>query len=220
VIVFGESGGGKSSVINMLEGDGDIPVDDSAEGVVFNYATRKKTISGQPYNVFETMSINKLGRWPRRNDTKATKDQLIRIIEELDTGLNLLVYVMRAPEIMTTAAKNYRLFYEIVCEKEVPIVVVITKLESRADSGRMDDWWIENKPAFDQLNLKFEDHACITATKGKPSEDSGRYLDQDLYDLSKQKVESLISQSCGQAWKMESKEPWVSTVLESLRRIW
>ena len=216
VIVFGESGGGKSSVINMLNGNPPLPLNDGAEGVVENHATRTKTISGQTYRVFETVSINKPGRgWlgRTRNDTRAAKEQLIKIIKGLNTGLNLLVYVMRAGEIMKTAADNYRLFHDVVCEGRVPIVVVITKLELRVDEpGGMDHWWIENKPAFDELDLKFEDHACITATRGKPS--SGEYTEQDLYDRSKEKVERLISNSCGEAWKKES---WASTVL---RRIW
>jgi GTP-binding protein EngB required for normal cell division len=220
VIVFGESGGGKSSVINMLNGNArPLSVSDAAEGVVFNHTTRTKTISGQTYQVFETVSINKPGRkWLGKKDTRAAKEQLIRIIKGLDTGLNLLVYVMRAGEIMKTATENYRLFYEVVCEKQVPIVVVITKLESRANSERMDHWWIENEPAFDKLDLKFEDRACITATKGKLI--GGEWTEQDLYDLSKPKVERLISNSCAtEAWKMESKEPWTSTVLDSLRRM-
>lgn len=218
VIVFGESRGGKSSVINMLDGNGPaIPVDDSAEGVVFNHAACKKTISGRTYQVFETVSINKPRRtmWSRQNRTNETRDQLIRIIKGLDTGLNLLVYVMRAPQIMATAAENYRLFYEIVCEKRVPIVVVITGLEIRPNSD-MDLWWIENEVAF--RDIPFRDHACITATKGKLK--GGEYTNQDLYDLSKKKVEELISESCGKAWKMESKEPWTSTVIESLRHMW
>lgn len=217
VIVFGESGGGKSSVINMLNGNPPpLPVHDGAEGVVFHHATRTKTIAGQTYQIFETVSINKPRRkWLGQNDTKAAKEQLIRIIKGLDTGLNLLVYVMRAPEIAKTAADNYHLFHNVVCGERVPIVVVITKLEARADSDSMDRWWIENKPAFDKLNLEFKDYTCITATKGKWRD--GEYTEQDLYDLSKQKVERLISNSCGKGWKMESKEPWTSTVVESLR---
>ena len=218
IVVFGESGGGKSSVINMLNGNPLLPVNDGAEGVVFNHATCEKTISGQTYRVFETVSINKLGRgWLGRNDTRAAKEQLIKIIKGLDTGLNLLVYVMRAGEIMKTAADNYRLFHDVVCEGRVPIVVVITKLELRVDEpGGMDHWWIENKPAFDKLHLTFEGHACITATRGKLR--GGKYTEQDLYELSKEKVERLISNSCGEAWTMKSKKP--TAILESLRRIW
>lgn len=200
VIVFGESGGGKSSVINMLDGGPALPVDDSAEGStsVVSPTACQKTISGLRCQVFDTGGLNKPGKttWRRKDKTKLARRQLERIIEE--TKFNLFVYVMSAPQIPRTAQQNYRILYDLAGPKRVPIVVVITRLEDR--DGTMDQWWTENKLAFDQRDLIFDGHACITAWKGKLKD--GKYTNQDLYNVSKQKVEQLISNSCREASKM------------------
>ena len=82
----------------------------------------------------------------------------------LDDGVNLLVYVMRAPRIVATAKANYELFFETFCYGQVPIVIVVTGLEDKDD---MDKWWEENKSVFDDYKMPFSGSACITATQGK-----------------------------------------------------
>jgi predicted GTPase len=205
VVVFGESGGGKSSVINMLDGDPSLTTHDGAESIVFTHAARMKIISGRTYRVIDTVGLNHTAGKQRRNMAKDVRQQLTQIIKSLDTGLNLLVYVMRAPEILSTAQKNYCIFFEDVCRKQVPIVIIVTCLENR--DRDMDEWWPENESAFGEKKMVFQDHACITATKGK------RDCRQDLYEISKRKVEQLLSSSCGEAWMVEAEEPRATNII-------
>jgi predicted GTPase len=61
VIVFGDSGNGKSSLINMLEGDTQGRVSDGPCGVTYDSASYKKTIDGLAFNVYDTPALN--DRW-------------------------------------------------------------------------------------------------------------------------------------------------------------
>src|ERR1700730_10509355 len=107
IIVFGETGAGKSSVINMLEGNDKAEVSSSAKGVTFTSAQYQKTISGTLFKVFDTAGLNEgaAGAVPARAASKG----LSQLLRQLEGSLNLLVYVMRAPRITETAQKNYEM---------------------------------------------------------------------------------------------------------------
>ncbi|KAG1815217.1 uncharacterized protein BJ212DRAFT_1360336 [Suillus subaureus] len=70
---------------------------------------------------------------------------------------------MRAGRLNSTLRSNYRLFHEFLCDKKVPIVVVITHLEGEV--REMDDWWKRNEDSFRRCGIHVAGHACITAIK-------------------------------------------------------
>ena len=197
VIIFGESGVGKSSIINMLDGDEQAVVSNKATGVTFSTASYKKTILGAPFRIFDTVGLNE-GSSGTVKPADAV-ERLYRLISHLGDGVNLLVYVMRS-RIRQNSELNYRLFFELFCNKKVPIVILITGLETM---DNMDEWWLQNEHSFDKYQMVFNDHACITSTKGRCQ--GGRFCYQDEYDQSKQKVERLISKACQEPWMIEPK---------------
>jgi GTP-binding protein EngB required for normal cell division len=198
VIIFGESGVGKSSIINMLDGDEKAMVSNKATGVTFSTSSYKKTIFGVPFRIFDTVGLNEgSGGTVKPVDAVA---RLYRLINHLGDGVNLLVYVMRS-RIRHNSELNYKLFFEIFCNKKVPIVILITGLETM--DKPMDEWWLQNEHSFDKYRMVFNDHACITSTKGKCQD--GRFCYQDEYDQSKQMVERLISEACKEPWMIEPK---------------
>jgi hypothetical protein len=199
VIVFGETGAGKSSVLNMLNGTGGntgnvlAGVSDQAAGMTFSNTAYEKTIFGSTFNVFDTVGLNEGSAGTvRRRDAI---ERLHNLIHQLNDGVSL--HVMRAPRIKTTTKHNYDMFYNIFCQKKVPIVIIITGLEEREN---MDSWWEENEPVFLRQGMSFGGCACITATKGKRGRNEEYYY-KDEYEESKKKVEDLISCSCRQ-------DPW------------
>lgn len=88
---------------------------------------------------------------------------------------------------------NYELFWGIICNGQVPIVLVITGLENEDD---MDDWWRDNRVELeDVMGMKFQGHVCMTSTKGK-LEKSGRYMFEEEYQESVGKVRKLVESAC------------------------
>lgn len=194
VIIFGESGGGKSSVVNMLQGDSDRPVEsdrpaevsDRAAGLTFSNSCYSKMIGGSRFQVFDTIGLNDASGVT--GEPKAVRNELKKFIKGLDNGVNLLVYVMRQPRIPASANRNRELFFDRICKEQVPIVIIITGLENKEPN--MELWWEENENDFKQKKLEFSGHACITASRGKCKE--GGYTFQREYNDSKDAIEKLI----------------------------
>jgi tRNA U34 5-carboxymethylaminomethyl modifying GTPase MnmE/TrmE len=213
VLVFGETGVGKSSVINMLEGKEHARVSDSAEGVTLHSESYEKQINGSTFQIFDTVGLNE---GPAAIlSAKDAIEGLYRLIRQLDNGVNLLLYVVRAPRISAIAQKNYEMFHEAFCHKNVPIVIIITGLEDREN---MDGWWKENKASFDQQGMVFSGHACVTAIKGKLRD--GKPAFQREYEESKKKIESLIIRRHSKIpWKMPTRSSWLSSTAVKMRNI-
>jgi GTPase SAR1 family protein len=190
VIVFGETGAGKSSVINMLAGGLAAETSNSAVGVTFKNEVFKKQIRGLPFNIYDTVGLSEgdAGRVPGRISIKS----LYQLIRRVEGGVDLLVYVLRGPRIRGAARKNYLMFYEIFCKKKVPIVIVVTGLEEELDRQA---WWKDNEEHFVKQDMAFAAAACVTASRGK----NGVYATE--YEESKRSVEDVILQ-----WR--ASEPW------------
>jgi len=197
IIVFGETGVGKSSIINMLDGSGKADVSSSAAGVSIKDICYKKTIKGETFNVFDTAGLNE-GR--RGTVTpRVAIEMLHNLICRLDDGISLLIFVMRAPRVTATAHQIYKMFYEIVCQKNIPIVIVITHLEFEPD---MDVWFDNNREVFRKQEMTFEGNACITTIKIQVE---GR---ANAYEKSKEKVEQVILNHAAKEPLKMSRQSW------------
>jgi hypothetical protein len=204
ILVFGSTGAGKSSVVNMLDDDADVidvthaDVSNGAAGVTFSNTSYQKTILGMAVNVFDTVGLNE-GLRGTTSPTAAVRE-LYDLTRQLPDGISLLVFVMRAPRITLLTQQNYHMFFDIICERQVPIVIVITGLENEEN---MDAWWVANEEVFDSHGMNFKEIACITATKGLWK---GEALFEEAYVQSKMKVEKLIYHSLSAPWALQV--PW------------
>jgi hypothetical protein len=214
VIVFGETGAGKSSVVNMLQCNGEANAvantSSDVSGTTFRNTLYPKIIQDLPFNVFDTVGLNEAsgGTVPAVKAIQA----LYELIEKLGDGVSLLVYVMRASRITEIVESNYKLFHDIFCAGKVPIVIVITGLENEED---MDAWWPRNEGNFSQHNMSFQGSACITATRGLRRGDACVFDEE--YENSKLKVEELIVQSVSKdPWRMP-RANWFAVVLVRVR---
>jgi hypothetical protein len=111
--------------------------------------------------------------------------------------VHLLVLVMKLPRITESAVKNYRVFHEFFCQKQVPIILLTTHCESEENIG---DWWDKNRYDFQKQGMTFDAQACITAVKGKRK--ATGYIFQEEYDTSKEQVKELLTaQYREEGWK-------------------
>ncbi|KIM54992.1 hypothetical protein SCLCIDRAFT_1221509 [Scleroderma citrinum Foug A] len=77
---------------------------------------------------------------------------------------SLLLFCICGNRITAATQSNYRLFYEVLCDKKVPIAFVITHLERER---RMEDWWERNEAKILTYGIRSCGHVCITGLGDK-----------------------------------------------------
>ncbi|KAG6824926.1 hypothetical protein H0H92_005381, partial [Tricholoma furcatifolium] len=204
IIIFGETGSGKSSIVNMLAERDVALVNGGAKGVTFSSQSYLVHIGGTPYRVYDTAGLDE----PRNGGSVPKVDaikHLYRLLQFLNDDLNghgisLLVFCIRAPRIRETTQKNWRLFHEIICHGQVPIVLAITGLEHEEN---MDKWWEDNRSIFDGYEIRPHEVACITATRGKALRSGGRNVFDEEYELSKTTLcQKIVARCLPMPWKI------------------
>ncbi|KZP33674.1 P-loop containing nucleoside triphosphate hydrolase protein [Athelia psychrophila] len=210
VIIFGQTGAGKSSLVNMVLGEILAGTSSNAQSCTFESTPYEVEISGKKLTLWDTAGFEDAGdpvepSGPNILGKKAIVS-LYGLIEKLDQGISLLVFCVRGPRITKTVWENYKLFHSAFCQGKVPIVLVVTGLE---EIDPMDGWWLDNKKQFHGRGMVFGGQACVTASKGKVNKTTGLGVYQDEFDDSREKVRRLlVEQYTEQPWKME-KIPWL-----------
>ncbi|KAG1716108.1 hypothetical protein ID866_1080, partial [Astraeus odoratus] len=164
VILFGETGVGKSSVINLITGRKVAEVSPDVEGCTMNSKDYEFTLGSKLIKIWDTVGLEE----PQMgvNGYYAAIVKAYALISKLSTagGVDLLLFCFRGNKITATTQSNYRLFYEVLCNKQVPIALVITHLERER---RMEDWWDRNERHILKYGIQSAGHACVTGLVDK-----------------------------------------------------
>ena len=199
MIIFGEAGVGKSSLVNLILGADKAKVNANAGGCTFETTRYSVQIEGKNYNLYDTAGLGEAngGTVGRR---KAIVN-LYKLVSKLaDTGgVNLLICVVKCGRLSHGVEKNYDMFHQAICEAKVPIVIVVTNCENAVDlddpDQTMDSWWNQNEERFERAALRFENYACVCASRGRKLKD-GTYSNDEPFEDSRGKVDALIHQCC------------------------
>jgi tRNA U34 5-carboxymethylaminomethyl modifying GTPase MnmE/TrmE len=195
VVLFGQTGAGKSSVVNLMAGEDRAETSPDMERCTLQWQEYPMAFNGCLYKVFDTVALA-----DPRYQLKDCLDGITsayNLVTKLNTegGIDLLLFCLQAGAVTETVQTNYRLFYEWLCEKKVPIVLVLTGLETEENS--MEDWWTRNKHSFAKYEIHVAGHACITAANHL----DGRAM--QLYEESRHLVRDLVkthTQGEGGTW--------------------
>jgi len=160
VVLFGETGVGKSSVINLIAGR-------EVANVSMDVMTRTMSstqyifpIGGRQFHIWDTVGLNELEL--EADGYLPAVEKSLDLIQQLSAqgGVDLLLLCIRGSRLTVTMRSNYRLFYEVLCGSQVPIALVITHLEGEVV---MEDWWTRNFHILERYGIKSVGHACVTA---------------------------------------------------------
>ncbi|KAG8214118.1 hypothetical protein J3R82DRAFT_10880 [Butyriboletus roseoflavus] len=212
IVVFGESGVGKSSLINLIAGRSIAATSSGAKGCTFHHKKYELQLDDTPYAIWDTAGLDEgtYGTVP----AEIAEENLKQFLRDLTraNGVHLLVYCVRASRLRKTLLSNYNLFYSAICRKKVPIVVVVTGLENYEE--QMADWWTANETEFATLKMHFDGHACVTTLNADRV--NSPILKQRCH-VSRQAVLSLIASTCARdRWRTE-REDWLSAALGDVR---
>ncbi|KIK39043.1 hypothetical protein CY34DRAFT_808753 [Suillus luteus UH-Slu-Lm8-n1] len=185
VVIIGQSGVGKSSLVNMLCPGGNAYASNDATGCTA--VEREYTCylgKQQSCQVHDTIGLEE-ERWGFLPDMRAQK-RLKKYLKAIE--LNLLVYCMSGMRgsLKRSHGRNYKKFKSVV-GNNVPVVVVVTGLENF--EGPLENWWLRNERELQNIGIpKTVGHACITALPKAVLESEKRVL----YDKSCEDVKTLI----------------------------
>jgi len=206
VVIFGEVGVGKSSVVNMIAGR---QVAQPSIGCTYQSEPHAVNLGATLVKLWVTTGLNEEDAGTAR--AKHTIVDLYKLLQRLEDGISLLVYCVRGPGInLNSITRNYRMFYHGLCQRNVPIVLVVTGLEGERP---MDAWWPMNNAIFQQQQMVFSGQACITATRGQF--EAGVYAFEKEYEESRTKVQKLIGDCSRGAQRKIRASNWVVDTVKS-----
>ncbi|KIJ07949.1 hypothetical protein PAXINDRAFT_89580, partial [Paxillus involutus ATCC 200175] len=162
IILFGETGVGKSSVINLIAGKDVAKVSSDVDGCTMASTAYNISLRNQNIRIFDTVGLEE----PQMgvNGYLAAIEKAYQLIISLSEagGVHLLLFCMRGDRITATKQSNYRLFCEFLCNRKVPVALIVTGLERETV---MEDWWSRNESNAIRYGLHNAGHACITAVR-------------------------------------------------------
>ena len=203
VILFGETGVGKSSVINLIAGRSVAATSARVDGCTLDSEDYQFNIGSRRINIWDTVGLNEPQMGVNCYYQAIVKAcALIRKLNEAG-GVDLLLFCIRGGRIPATALNNYRLFYEVLCDKKVPIALVITHLERE---HRMEDWWEQNEASILKYGIRSVDHACVTCLEHEVQK----------YKESRDAVLRLLSQHDDRGRFSMPPESWLIRLLQAL----
>src|ERR1700692_4133230 len=142
IVIFGEMGAGKSSVINLLAGRQIARISPDTHRCTLHWTEYSIFFeNGTRYQVFDTVGLEE----PRLQTGEylsaiSNAHSLITTLKERG-GINLLLFCVRGGRVTATMQSNYRLFFEFLCEERVTLALVVTNLEREM---KMEDWYTRN----------------------------------------------------------------------------
>jgi predicted GTPase len=166
VLIFGETGVGKSSVINLIMGR-DVALTSADAGTcTLEHTPYEVTLENQRFKLWEVSSIASMSFSQRFFAKRRMKRRYRKLYR--DDGVYLLLYCIRNSRAQGTLVTDYKLFTSIVGSTtgRVPVAAVVTCLEDYPVD--MDDWWEKQKGNLEREGLIFSKHACITALPDHP----------------------------------------------------
>ncbi|KAG2136413.1 hypothetical protein DEU56DRAFT_702114, partial [Suillus clintonianus] len=163
VLIFGEAGVGKSSVINLIMGQNAAQMSLDGATCMLEHTSYEVHLGGRNFKFWEVSSIESMGFFRNFFYKWRLKKSYKRLYK--DDGVHLLMYCMRGSRAQRALLKDYKFFANIVGSTTgpggVPVVAVVTRFEGYPKV--MDSWWTKNEGILEHLGMRFSAHACITS---------------------------------------------------------
>ncbi|KAG6377582.1 hypothetical protein JVT61DRAFT_15400 [Boletus reticuloceps] len=197
IVIFGETGVGKSSIINLIADRELADTSNDTLGCTFQHKRHSVMLGDMSCSLWDTAGLDEgtEGTVP----AEIAENNLRGLMRELGQsgGIHLIIYCIRASRLTKALKRNYDLFYVTVCRKKVPVALVVTGLEHQI--GEMETWWATNEAALQRFGMRFDAHACVTTLNvGDPTIRQRRSHSQKLL------CELVVKYSELPPWKVDA----------------
>ncbi|KIJ58417.1 hypothetical protein HYDPIDRAFT_102695 [Hydnomerulius pinastri MD-312] len=190
VIIAGESGIGKSSLINLITDQEVAQTSNDSTACTLQTRSYKFSIDGHDFLLWDTPGFDE-GSMTVAN-ARFPELMVRTLVQRLKNagGIDLLVYCMHGNRAKTGLVNSYKVIRSLV-PTTVPFVAVVTRLERYPN--QIEDWWAKNEHELSNFGMEFADHACITAL---PDSSTLPALFRERLSHSRTTVQDLIRTNC------------------------
>ncbi|KAG1737372.1 P-loop containing nucleoside triphosphate hydrolase protein [Suillus lakei] len=164
VVLLGDSGAGKSSLVNLIAGTNIAMISSDVMGCTTRTDAHEILIQNNQnetlkVKLFDTPGLNEgsRGTVPDKEARRILKNLIGTLLKQ--GGIHLIMYCVRGERAIQTLRRNYALIHS-QAKRKVPIVLVVTCLESYQPD--MEAWWRVNERSISNFGMTFAGHACIT----------------------------------------------------------
>ena len=206
ILIVGDVGAGKSSVVNLIAGEGLAETSDGAAPSTLSSQEYIVTFDGVKFSLHDTAGMHEAKGSMKDKEYLQSVYQACMLISKLEQsgGISLLMFCVKGTRITSSVQETYSLFREVFCHHQVPVVTVVTHLEQYAD---MEQWWNKNEKHIKEYGLISDGHICITAARGYEG------MHNQKYEESGQMVRKLLLEHSCRAWQ-EDRGTWIKRVLQ------
>ncbi|KAL4074294.1 P-loop containing nucleoside triphosphate hydrolase protein, partial [Scleroderma citrinum] len=188
VVLAGETGVGKSSLINLIVNRSIAGVSGNSFGCTSEIHNYHAIVGKDSFEIWDTPGLDEgIGGTVTSSVARSKLRTFLRDISKTG-GIHLLLFCTRGWRITRTLQTNYKIIRQSI-PPDVPIAIVVTGLEK---NQCMNDWWIKNEGELARLNVNFDDHACITTI---PEDDLPESF-QGRHTESQEIIHELILKNC------------------------
>ncbi|KAF9225669.1 hypothetical protein BS17DRAFT_666980, partial [Gyrodon lividus] len=168
IVLFGEIGVGKSSVVNLLAGYKVAEISENADPCTQRSQGYEIVLDGKTYCIWDTVGL----LWPGfgyggeidQYEYVTTVQDVNKLISRR-SQVDLLLFCLRGGRVTAWDVRHYGLIHEVLCAGTIPVGVVFTNLENE---NILEEWGRRNVPKVQKLfGMKFEGYACVTAVPGQ-----------------------------------------------------
>ncbi|KAH7886975.1 hypothetical protein F5I97DRAFT_1927253 [Phlebopus sp. FC_14] len=159
VVLIGENGTAKSSLINLIAGRNITDTPNDSTPCTTQIRFYQVSIDGHQFQLWDTAGLHDASE-PLARASDPSDCAIKSLLQPLRHGrVDPLVYCMLGTRAKVAMINNYQAIHSFV-PPSTPVIVIVTRLERYA--GKMEDWWVNNQSELARLGMQFVDHACVT----------------------------------------------------------